>query len=36
MSYEMLAMIGLYDIVQVDIISEQFIADKKVKELLVT
>lgn len=36
MSYEMFAEKGLYDIVQVDINSEQFIADKKVKELLVT
>ena len=36
MSYEIPAPRGLYDIVQPNIISEQFIADKRVKELLVT
>jgi hypothetical protein len=36
MSYETLAVKGLYDIVQPHINSEQFMADKKVKELLVT
>lgn len=36
MSYETLAGKALYDIVQPHINSEQFIAEKKVKELLVT
>jgi hypothetical protein len=36
MSYENVAGKGLYDIVQPHINSEQFMADKKVKELLVT